>query len=974
MPRSHADTAQPARSARERALAREMLASRILARADIPATLEVSVGDRHTELEAEVEVETEVQAPRWWPWSRTRAGRLRLEPSLVQAIERCSDGIILLEGEPGSGKTVSLHRVERCLARQIRETPTSTLPLPLCIKLKYLANERTPREQLMACILRSLDSDVAVAQRLFDQGTRCGGWLLLLDGFDEIPGVLGAIEIDTSVRAYALAIHDLYTDINQDPERVCRIVVATRHYHGPRGVWRSVIRLRPLSPTRRMDFIRNFNLSDSQTAAVVDHLATAPVEIQMWADNPLALAMLCAVVEVGDQPPDNLYGLFERYLALRFSRDAGRLRELYHGSIAQLRRSAEDIGFVMSAEPGLGLAPSSKALRAALERHGLPANDLERTLKAIEGLDLVIREEHDGQLFTGFRHRRLQEYFATCVLLREPDRISPDKLLFDAQWREATVVLLQQGDQAVLLPIFERIEQALLECHAALNLPTDLEHFLEGWSFELLKEPNPPCKIDWPERLSHLLSLMQAGFAYRRDLPETIQLLSLSLLSHIYRFGIRVDKKDVLEVVGVLPPVLVESFALAAFDSKSELLQDVAFKQIPRIGEISAASLRLVSRLLIRMARTGKLAEDHLATRARIRRTNSRKLETFLEMASRAVSLDRPIRLLLFLAYLVLLMIFAGLSGAFTWRWLVLGVFLVLPPLGALLIRDLSSKASLLLRLSLDLSTILPIVLLTGLLVRHLGLEAVGLFLIPPIWAYAYAWAFFMLVAVYFQIEVSRREWPFILPRLFLEFLKLPKAFIKLAAIVTLMTLAFWTLPEPAPNLPIYLMVPIVVAMGAFSIAFALAIGRQGYLHARDWLTERARRSEHRGMTAPALFVSLAGLRTGRARIQLLRDVMAKQTISIDRTTYEELGAFVVALENHALAVEKTDVGSFRALFAIRLRFTEEYRASCRSEHQRWCLQHFAHDHSVNAMHDVIDLLTRLLVRAEQVASARAKP
>ena len=73
---SHADTAQPVRSAREQALVREMLASRIVARADIPATLEVSVGGGYTELEAEVEVETEVQASRWWSRSRIRDGRV----------------------------------------------------------------------------------------------------------------------------------------------------------------------------------------------------------------------------------------------------------------------------------------------------------------------------------------------------------------------------------------------------------------------------------------------------------------------------------------------------------------------------------------------------------------------------------------------------------------------------------------------------------------------------------------------------------------------------------------------------------------------------------------------------------------------------------------------------------------------------------------------------------------------------------
>ena len=104
---------------------------------------------------------------------------------------------------------------------------------------------------------------------------------------------------------------------------------------------------------------------------------------------------------------------------------------------------AEAIGFVMSAEPGLGLAPTTPALRAALLRHGFPVKDLERTLVAIEGLELTIRESSEGEVHTGFRHRRLQEYFAACVYLDQPGRVPPERLLFDASWRESVVAQLQ---------------------------------------------------------------------------------------------------------------------------------------------------------------------------------------------------------------------------------------------------------------------------------------------------------------------------------------------------------------------------------------------------------------------------------------------------------------------------------------------------------------------------------------------------
>ncbi len=945
--------------------ARRILASRILAHVDLPATLEVSLGQRYTELEAEVEVEAEAQTSRSWLRPRTRAGQLRLEPSLVHAIERCSDEVILLEGEPGSGKTVSLRRVERSFAQRIRENPACTLPLPLYVQLKYLTtDQRTPSEQLMACILRSLDPDVDVARDVFNLGLRSRGWILLLDGFDEIPGVLSAIAIDEDVRAYALAIHNLYTEINREPGGAGRIVVATRHYHGPKGIWRSNFRLRPLSTARRRQFIENFNLTAPQVTELVENLATAPIEIQHWADNPLTLAMLCEVVQTGQRPPDNLFDLFRRYLELRFGRDAGRLRALYKGSLAQLLRSAEDIGFVMSAEPGLGLAPSSNAIRAALERHGLPAEEVDPTLAAIDGIDLVIRETRGDQLFTGFRHRRLQEYFATCVLLREPDRIPPDNLLFDARWREATVVLLQHGDAGLLAPLFERIEETLVECRAALNLPLASDESDATWNLD----SGQPTKIVWPDRLYHLLSLLQAGFAFRRDLPEGIQNHSLYLLSHIYRSGIRMDKQYALEIVGALPPPLVEDFALSAFSSGSELLQDAAFKQIPRIGSPTPATQQHVSRLLVRMARSGKLAEDHIATQARIHRTNSKELDLLFQMASTAVKLDRTIRIMAFVVYTLILFVSLANSAVDPWSALVGGLLSLSPPLAALFIRDLSHRSTLVTRIFLDGLSIL--LLMIPSLILFAG-HSFGVVWMLAVWAAgsnAYVWAYFMLIAVYHQLAVSRHGWPFIVPRLLIVLPGLPGAFMMLFPFLApaLFLLLF---QGSKPEIPSSIIAAAITIFSITVAALAAALAaRPCYLHIHDWITERTHPSGHR-ITSPMLRDALGGLRTGNARIRRLREVLSARRVSLtlDRSTHDDLSNFVVALENHALAIARAKPGGFTLLFAARIRFDREYQATCTSEHQRWCLQHCAHAQFIGTIHDMLDLLTKLLARAEQV-------
>lgn len=67
---------------------------------------------RFTDLEAEVEAE-DVPRRRAFALLRTNRRTLRREPSLLHALRRSTSPLILLEGEPGTGKSVALRHLAR---------------------------------------------------------------------------------------------------------------------------------------------------------------------------------------------------------------------------------------------------------------------------------------------------------------------------------------------------------------------------------------------------------------------------------------------------------------------------------------------------------------------------------------------------------------------------------------------------------------------------------------------------------------------------------------------------------------------------------------------------------------------------------------------------------------------------------------------------------------------------------------------
>ena len=96
-------------------------------------------GYRYAELEAEVEYEGQPRGRGFPmpPWTDTYG--LRREKSLSRALERSNERLILLEGEPGSGKSVALRHVAQNLAKKASRSKNSQTLMPIYVNLRELA-------------------------------------------------------------------------------------------------------------------------------------------------------------------------------------------------------------------------------------------------------------------------------------------------------------------------------------------------------------------------------------------------------------------------------------------------------------------------------------------------------------------------------------------------------------------------------------------------------------------------------------------------------------------------------------------------------------------------------------------------------------------------------------------------------------------------------------------------------------------
>jgi hypothetical protein len=595
--------------------------------------------NRYSELEAEVEAEGERKSS-WVPYLR-RQHTLRHEYSLSKALKNSTERLIVLEGSPGSGKSVALRQIAIQVTQSAMKSRNLETIIPIYVNLKGLKrntqdqpiNQALIREFVLDTLQQGSNREVvAFLEEEFDMGLRLGTWLFLFDSFDEIPEILSATESNELIRGYSEAISDFLHTMNR-----CRGIIASREYRGPHHLGWPRFHILPLTEIRQIELIRQADLRELSEERIIGELANAPSSLRTMASNPMFLGLLCEFIQKNTIFPNNSFVVYEEYIQSRINRDATRLISRYNLTQEQLRDATEKLAFCMTADSNLGLSPSRISLLEATKRQGF---DLGQNFYIfLDALEFILLARSDSPISKdpsstfSFAHRRFQEYFATSLVIRHPDKVPPRKLLTDGNWRETAVVLFQTQPIDRIQPIItEAITILSTLCTNALST-NNIQYAFTHRKSQRKKTTKLIQPFSWPPNAIHILGILQEGFSnHLNNLSATARIDAGNLLYSASTTGTRVDQKWSLEVAGIVPEDILEEILTQAFTSNSRWLFDTAFQQVARLQTMPLSIERVILKHLHSIAADGRLHRERHAIRAYLLRlTNSKKFVSTMD-------------------------------------------------------------------------------------------------------------------------------------------------------------------------------------------------------------------------------------------------------------------------------------------------------------------------------------------------------
>jgi hypothetical protein len=389
---------------------------------------------------------------------------------------------------------------------------------------------------------------------------------------------------------------------------------------------------------------------------LLGHLMSGEQEMRAMTSNPMFLSLLCAHTRDGYPFPETAHSVYESYIDSRFNRDEGRLRKHFDLSSADVRATAEIVAFCIAADENLSLSPTRQGIKQAASHLHFRLKTIDKYLDALEYIKIGRSETAtvtgESPQFT-FAHRRFQEYFATCVVLREPERVTPTQLLLDARWRETAVVLCQTQEAEVIQPLINASKRILGGFVKDVRTRLPNRRAEPASSYKTLEEWIAN-KFEIPAKAIHVLGLLQDGFTRRMDLlPFRLKRVASVLVKSASKSGSLGDRKSALDVSGVVPGVVMTKLLREAFLSRSLWLRESAFRQVAKLNSIPEDISYQIQRILVLLLLTGQLRKDRMALRAHLAQLD--KAERFLSLFNLLIWLPRIDLLLLVVTYSTIL-------------------------------------------------------------------------------------------------------------------------------------------------------------------------------------------------------------------------------------------------------------------------------------------------------------------------------
>ncbi|MBV8368221.1 MAG: NACHT domain-containing protein [Candidatus Eremiobacteraeota bacterium] len=567
---------------------------------------------RFTDLEAEVLVP---ESQRDGAGSEVTHRPLRRVTSLIAAVEKMRR-VCVLEGEPGSGKSVALRVLAKHYATSAATRPDRNAKIPLYVNLRDLPLDPSAKidgEYLKRFVIDSVrsgyDENAAFVRDNWDDYARRSRWFFLLDSFDEIPEILRAERSEGAIARYCEAIRQLFAGTG------CRGIVASRQFNGPARLPWLKLAIKELSPRRQDKLIAKSGLNSTKRDTVRRYLALRASFVRgekSIGSNPFLLSLLCDYVDKHEKALDDDFSLVAEHLAELAKRGKDEPERL---SLPPelLLDDAVKVAVAFGSAP---LVMTREALVRALDAAGIPEQRAESILTALVGVKILTLDTNAETRSTerfAFAHRRYQETLLVQHIVDHPRYVVPRELMGRSVWREYAATLLQSQKLAVTEP-FLRAARDLLDERAAAQKSHPISPEL-GVDF-------PLGYFQWDDEPAvPLLELLQDGLArHMADVPSWLAEAVQRFLDPRWDGGDHYDRINVVRVGGLLPQARLRERLVSAFASQTPLMQQVATEQATFLVNVPPAmALRIrggfADAILVARSRLDILRIEALAAR-----------------------------------------------------------------------------------------------------------------------------------------------------------------------------------------------------------------------------------------------------------------------------------------------------------------------------------------------------------------------
>jgi NACHT domain len=536
---------------------------------------------------------------------RSRAVVYRTK-SLSDAFARTPATLINLQGMPGSGKSVALRRFARETLERAQRSKHPTTLLAFYVNLRdFEAQEGVLSEaSLEKYIHEQLNPNQAgELTTYFTNGFRrdlsAGRCILLFDSFDEIPGIVGAANIDRAVLPYVQMISNFASGGNS------KCIIASREYKGPRVPGWIRLELVPLTFAEQVQLLRNWGLTDSVINRFETSLTDPSTSLGSDLRNPLELALFARFVAQHDAAPARPSELFEALVKHQLGDASAQLDE----PTSDLLPIAQRLAFDAIQRTSNGLRLTENDTFRAISEIAKRCSDPESSVQLIDSLvacRLLVRtsKNRSGERTLAFAHRRVMEFLATQYFISNPSVIDIEDLAFGNQWRETAVTILQVQDDERTTELLRKVDTWLVESYR-----------------QALKREQTNIPFEWDGRSIHVLEMLVAAFGSNpRKLPTQVRTSTTQLLKLAWTSGGISERKFALDCIVLAIEDECLEYINRAFSGTSLWLRLATLRRCSQLNPLPHSVENSILRLLVTLMSGGRIRQDSRVLDSDLRR------------------------------------------------------------------------------------------------------------------------------------------------------------------------------------------------------------------------------------------------------------------------------------------------------------------------------------------------------------------